>query len=366
VTIVKPTGEPGKYFPISIPGVHRDIAPELSGYWGGGNTNMTVPSGAVVAHPTYYMIPEPSNRPPIPFQLETVVLWYSTASAPNATWTTTNNRPTSWTGCSFDGIHFHECYQDTPPFSIDAPTMVPATDAPARFIQVAAIDITWNDLASICTGGSEDTALCDLYDATADEAEEGGLLLYGAGRLYRKSGLFLAYVNNLEFGKVDDATGKPLAWYWTGSGWSRDEQDAVPLVTAGNFDLCQHGLALAGCTFSSDTDAVNAFGEMSAKMIFSSTEENVIVLLSNHLIAEADTGNVRYRTARLSTPWLLSEPHPLSPYESGYGPYIIDRFIEHDGATGDIGLWHTISVWHGSAGNTPYGVYTGRGEVAWP
>ena len=98
---------------------------------------------------------------------------------------------------------------------------------------------------------------------------------------------------------------------------------------------------------------------MSAKLIRSGSDESVIVLLSNHLVGNE---NIRARTARLSTPWLVSDPSEPDPGTKGYGPYIIDKYIEHDGGVGDIGLYHVISVW----GDGPYGVYTGYEEVAWP
>ena len=101
---------------------------------------------------------------------------------------------------------------------------------------------------------------------------------------------------------------------------------------------------------------------LSAKLIRSASEESVIVLLSNH---DVPISNIRARTARLSTPWIVSEPEPTLTGTRGYGPYIIDEYIEHDGYTGDIGLYHVISVWEGND-YTPYGVYTGYEEVTWP
>jgi hypothetical protein len=221
------------------------------------------------------------------------------------------------------------------------------------------MEITADDFESVCTGGAGDTALCALHDDSVADEEKGGLLLLGSGRLYRASGLFLAYISNTEFGEVN-VDGEPLVWYWSDPGWSREEKNATPLVTAGG-DACQHGTnSLACLTLLNDTERRNVFGEVSAKLIRSSSEESVIVLLSNHVLDDDELENVWYRTARLSTPWLVSAPTMTET--SGYGPYIIDAYIEHDGLSGDIGLYHTISIW----GEGPYGVYTGYEEVAWP
>ncbi len=375
VLITRPAGESGVFLPQMVPGVHKDIAPKLTGYWGDTTVEdyiepeYTVPTGVVVANPVFSFLIETPN--PLTFTMEMVVLWYSTAIHPGGGGGTISfdsddpkKRPTSWNGCSFDGYRFHKCRSHnyspyhSPPFSIDETVVA---NEPARFIQVAAIEITAADFESVCDG-IDDSAFCYFYDSTAPEAEKGGLLLYGSGRPYRKSGLFLAYMRNKYFGHVDPMSGKAFVRYWNGSGWSPYENDAVSLThDASNPPQCDDDMTPNDC-LPSQGELLNLFGELSAKLIRSGSEESVIVLLSNHLFYSANDNNVRARTARLSTPWIVSVPSEPVPGTKGYGPYIIDEYIEHDGYTGDIGLYHTISVWRYG----PYGVYTGYEEVAWP
>ncbi len=376
VLITRPVGESGVFLPQMVPGVHKDIAPELSGYWGDVTLpgyvepKYTVPTGVVVANPVFsFLIGDPT---PITFTMEMVVLWYATAINPGDGDTALDSsdsrtRPASWNGCSFDGYRFHKCRSRNyspyypPPFSIDK--TIP--NEPARFIQVAAIEITAADFDSVCDGGVDDTEFCDLYDASVPMAEKGGLLLYGSGRPYRKSGLFLAYMSNVDFGDVD-FWGKPIVSYWNGSGWSAGESGAVSLThDASNPLPCDNAPIPNDCDIDDYTDQLNVFGELSAKLIRSASEESVIVLLSNHVMNDPDENNVRARTARLSTPWIVSGHSEPYPGTKGYGPYIIDEYIEHDGYTGDIGLYHVITVWEGND-YTPYGVYTGYEEVTWP
>ncbi len=361
VLIVESALNSGIFLPQMVPGVHYDIAPELeptsSGFWGDKTLygyiepQYTVPTGVVVAHPTF-----------LGFPFEMVMLWYSTAIHPGGSYppreidsSDPRTRPTSWTGCSFDGLNFYKCYPNVPPFSIDETSPY---NEPARFIQVAAIEITAADFESVCPGG--DSRFCNLYNASVPATARGGLLLYGSGRPYRKSGLFLAYIRNVDIFK-ETASGKPTVWYWNGSDWSTNEQDAVSLTHYPGAPLCDNYMNENECWPYVEADRIDLFGELSAKLIRSaSSEESVIVLMSNHLMNDPDDENVRARTARLSTPWIVSGPSPTGT--RGYGPYIIDEYIEHDGYTGDIGLYHVISVW----GDGPYGVYTGYEEVAWP
>jgi len=122
-------------------------------------------------------------------------------------------------------------------------------------------------------------------------------------------------------------------------------------------------LFVANGYYTQENDIENHFLDLgyTVTLVRSSIEDSVIVLLSNHL--QIPSPNVLARTAGLSMPWLLSSS--ASTNTDGYGPYIIDRYTQHDGLTGNIGLYHTVSVWHGGL-FTPYGVYTGYEEITWP
>ncbi|HUT78529.1 MAG TPA: hypothetical protein VM285_12625, partial [Polyangia bacterium] len=224
--------EEERWTPLVIPGVHKKLAPELtSGYWSdlSNEPHFTAPTGAVI---TSYLIPITLNGQPGFLILPQVVLWYATGMRPDVLDAgDPAASPRSWVGCSFDGIVFRACYTDgggnAVPFSEYAPQASPP--GPARFINVAAVDLTHLDLDRICQGSSP-SDMCQLDDPLLPANQRGGLLLYGAGRPYRLSGLYLGFIKRMDIGRLDDpppvGTGKPLVHYWTGSDWSTDEQAA--------------------------------------------------------------------------------------------------------------------------------------------
>jgi hypothetical protein len=367
IDVVPVRDEDGRWVPLSIPGVHRNPGPLMAGYWpGAGDIQYTVPAGAVRVKRVFTLsLP---NQTKIGFPVKTVMVWYGTATnaggdAVNPTWivndSLSRSRPTSWAGCSLDGQHFYPCYSDSVgeavPFSIDEDAaLVPYdTGYPARFVQVAADDLGWDDMEAICWL-DPDSPLCLLDDPDLSPFERGGLLLYGSGRPYRKSGLFLAFIERTAIGRVDPATGKPVVRYWNGTGWSGNETDAAPLT---GDPPCDDTLTPYLC-IPPDGNAV--FGELSARLFRSPFFNNRFVLLSNH---PPYANPIQSRTAGFTEPWTATTPS--STLSTGYGPYIIDRYSGFDHYAGTARVWHLTTVWNGSD-DTPYGVYSGYEEVVWP
>ena len=390
--------------PLVIPGVHKDISatlePAPNTYWSTiyQEPTFSVPTGAVSTY-VYYTVPNLYGGS-ITLPLPLIMVWYGTAVTPPDAFDDTDpqKRPTSWAAVSFDGETFYPAYEDSGdvvPFSADiAPDcQTPNTPCnqpgdPARFVYVATVDVPAWQHDEICATPAA-SLMCDstVYDSATSQ---GGLLLYGSGRPFRKSGLFLAFIKRQELGQVD-ANGRPVAhYYWndgTNSGWSDSESDATSLTHATASPPCdsyaqpnQVPKLTNGCwpqwqvwnpDWNSESHLV--FGEISARLIFSD-DPNVdpaIVLLGNN-----DWSQWVYAwKAPLSEPWagdiVAGNPHTTNT--SGYGPYIIDSFSDYSfpgsGPGGDIVLWHTTSVWNGTPQNdpnhTPYGVYTGQEVIPW-
>jgi hypothetical protein len=391
-----------RWTPIVIPGVHKDFSPRLHDpvngtvYWDPSlpTPRYTVPTGVVATRIPYAVdLPVPATY----LLLPTVILWYGTAIHPsgaddNVAFDSSDPRlrPTSWVGCSFNGIKFRACYSDADgdavPFSVDVspppPDVVgpPAGEEssspgePARFVQVAAIELTASDFESMCDGTATDTEICQL------DGSQGGLLLYGSGRPYRKSGLFLAFIERNEFGQVDSFTGKPIVHYWDGATWSGEEQLAVSLTgdppcdnwTQPDWDreVEDEAARSGGCWPALQYwDPIPVFGELSARVIRLdglSIKGPQIFLLNNNPWSEM----VQYWKVLRNAPWAgdLGDVSPTPTATKGYGPYIIDAFSDAtapgSGPNQGIVLWHTISVWDGTSA-TPYGVYSGSEVIPW-
>ncbi|MCK9460977.1 MAG: hypothetical protein M0R80_15180 [Proteobacteria bacterium] len=392
-----------RWKPITIPGVHKYYSSQLLGYWGGQDWEpaFTVPTGAATAMGWKKKVVGWGIEIYLPVPM--AVVWYGTAIHPGQQFpsvdidsTDPQRRPTSWVGCSFDGTTFYSCYTtisgEVVPFSTDssppdnAPAVgdpssplyfpypypaYPATGFPARFIQVTAVNVTASDFESICPDGFYASEMCEFYDSG------GGLLLYGSGRPYRKSGLFLAFIAAGDFGHVNPDTDKPIVNYWTGDGWSLEEEDAASLTGEPPCDTWRrpdhtpisktHGCwPIDSNLTTTDWDVKKVFGELSARLIRSDdpTVAPQVVLLNNN------EGNVFAWKAPLSAPWggdfAALDPDPTLTF--GYGPYIIDAFSDDtypgNGPDGGVVLWHTISVWNGTE-QTPYGVYTGKEVIPW-
>jgi hypothetical protein len=381
IAIVPVLDEDGRWVPLSIPGVHRNPGPLMAGYWpGAGDIQYTVPTGAVRVKRTFTV--SLLDQTKIGFPVQTVMVWYGTATHPSELEEMdSRTRPTSWTGCSLDGMLFRACYTDSDgdvvPFSIDEEAPPPpeggddqpseSAGIPARFVQVAADDLNWEDMDALCWS-DPDSPVCLLDDPELSPFERGGLLLYGSGRPYRKSGLFLAFVARTDIGRLDepppDGTGKPVAYYWNGSEWSGDEQAAVSIAHSTGTPPCDYFRFPYYCS-SLDQEWWNSvFGELSARLFRSPFYNNRFVLLSNH---PPYANPIQSRTASFTEPWDVTGPSPT--LTSGYGPYIIDRYSSFDHYTSTAGIWHLTTVWNGNPPDqpaTPYGVYSGYEEVVWP
>jgi len=318
---------PNKYIPLIIPGVNQtgnSLPPEAFG-------KFNVPTGAGIG----VLDLGPYRDPPLYKQL---YLWYATAMA--------TDKAHSYLACSDDGVEFHHCplagwYPIYPgearDFSADKFIFVsPVLIEPDWWEQV--------DITDSCT-------LCKLKGSIENYPSVGyryGFLLFGARggatnqdgsdfRGYRESPIYLAYME-LQSGKV---------WYFTGSKWSPNENDAKPIISeAGKPE---------------DYQSLYWFGEYSVKLIPESRIEDMhLVMISNHNVKWQYGGRVTYRTASLLDPDKWSDP--LLTCAVGYGPYIIDEYTEiKKGITNRLVIYHTVSSWNGNPHprfHEPYGVFT--------
>ncbi|MFO8073387.1 MAG: hypothetical protein R6V85_16095 [Polyangia bacterium] len=388
------THQEARWKPLVIDGVHRDFSPQLHGssvqYWTnpGQEPKFTVPTGAVATEIVTEV--QMGNGASQWLTFPIVMVWYGTAINP----VVLNDgypimRPASWVGCSYDGINFYACYRDQSgdvvPFSIDvSPHPAPSQfgypsqnpGEPARFTSVAAVDVTASDLDGICPGDSS-SPLCLLDDDTQPEFARGGLLLYGTGRPYRKSGIFLGFIKRTEIGAVDN--GKPVVNYWTGSGWWSSSESYAGTLTHDPTDttlppcdrfrspnhLDTDTTDTEGCwSFFQGWDPERVFGEISARLLRSDDPQvtSKVLLLNNSW----SSNWVLYWWIPLDTPdrgdLHFANLNPNQTNTSGYGPYIIDAYSDdiYDGG-GSVNIWHTVSVW----GYGPYGVYTGEEDIPW-
>jgi hypothetical protein len=348
-----------------------DLAPDLVGFHGGVEAPFNTPTGAIqMSWPVEaYRITSTGLRMPATLNLPMVVVWYATAAAPQFNdWeldsTDPKTRPTSWVACSMDGKHFYSCYKDgagnAVPFSKDLfvkQNNVIIDNEPARFLQVSPIRLTEDDFAWIC---SEDpsSAMCDFYGN-----DRNGLLLYATGRPYRYGGLFLGYIPYDDLGKLG-ANGKPIVHYWTGSGWSHDETDAVSLFHTGEppYDTCTNPQDVSTCDVQpTNVNKDHLFGEISARLI-PGDDDRKVFLLANPSGEEPGLNAWRFS---IKTPWMSDHPVPHEMETWGYGPYIIDRYSDHSwtAGSGQEGpqFYHLISTW----GAGPYGVYSGEEIIPW-
>ncbi|MCP4679389.1 MAG: hypothetical protein GY854_28650 [Deltaproteobacteria bacterium] len=359
-----------KYIPQSIPGVHTEVFdPD---YWiGSADPEYTVPTGAVttgvirsttIGGFTHY------------FSVPTIMLWYATGSSPN----TVNHgypklTPRSWIGCSTNGLDFDNCYDPIVPFSEDK------SGEPARFIQVAPVPVSFMDLRNMCNaadGYDQDNPLCEpeIYD---DDFTVGGVLLYGNGRHYRLSGLYVAYIRNDEIGEIDSLN-KPIAHYlakdqglWV---WSDNEADAARILpeTSPALDscdgllsrsICKTGLIAAAVLNPSLKDSV--FGEFSVKIVRDGIADGdppaLVMLSSGHELITDPSDNVRFRATRLDTFWDWGAAQMTGG--QGYGSYIVEKFTDYDSSADSLTLWFLTSKW----GYGPYGVYSDNVTISpWP
>jgi hypothetical protein len=397
------------YEATSIPGVHTSVWDP--GFWITLNSGevwdpiFTVPSGAVSTTRTFELLlgPPPDRRvivmPPgevagnrwirprlgrsprsrPTLSVPTVVLFYATAGAPpQVNHGFSSLTPHSWAACSFDGIEFHRCYPPDVPFSRDEP------GRPARFMGIAAVAISAGDLATVCGGASSArNPLCEtgIYDASSPV---GGLLLFGTGRHYRRSGLYVAYIRADELGVTHRPFPRgpirPKVRYLEkdGSGnltWSFRESDAtyiIPTTASAALQSCDALLKAQDCSAQilaewllQKIKLTDLFGEISIKLVsdgVAAGSSPYLVMLSNHDFVPG----VQLRTASLEKFWEWSAPTTLDAF--GYGPYIIDEFTTFSESDAALELWFTTSKWDGTYPNpTNYGIYTDHTEISpWP
>jgi hypothetical protein len=397
------SSEEAAWIPLVVPGVHREFNPTLHNppstkYWISEDIEppFSVPTGAVATRVPFEVF---IADIPVTIYMPGVLLWYGTAVHPSAFSgdvgfddADPSLRPTSWVGWSFDGLRFYSAYDGSSggpiPFSVDgspsgcfAPGQPCASDGdPARFVMVAAVDLSRSDHLELCAEYSE-SPLCldEVYDPTSWPTQGGGgLLLYGSGRPYRKSGLFIAFIEREDIGAVDSSD-RPVVHYWAGSEleWSYDEADSAPLTHASEEPPCDGynepnwdtDTEYFGCwPANGPWESTGVFGEISAQLIRSNDPDysSEIVLLSNNDWNEW----VYFWRAPLYEPWsgMIEAVDPGETLTKGYGPYIIDAYSDDEypgtGPDGDVVLWHTISVWDGTVFR-PYGVYTGEETIQW-
>jgi hypothetical protein len=318
------------FVPLVIPGIHeftKKPEPRFGTY--------STPTGAAVVSGAPFWTEGP-----------VVAVWYGTFSRPPEGETGVT---ASWVGCSPDGLHFESCYSSSG---------APVAFSRGKFIQVSPIPVTREDISKVCAN-DDSGVICGLPEW---RSSQGGMLLFGAGGRYRCSGLYMAYIPMEQFGSVHRTAGEtvPFAYYFTGSGWSEEEEDARAVIAIDESRCGNVGTGKDPIWCNLDRNGrcgrrggqENAFGEISAKLVRQGLKDDgvpFLVMLSNHM-----GWPVLYRTASLSHPERWSEPKLTE--NPGYGPYIIEKSIRVE--DGRLILYHVISTWGGPRGKTPYGVYT--------
>ncbi len=251
----------------------------------------------------------------------------------------------SWIGCSLDGITFRSC--NYPEQSAVAPL---STD---KFIQISLVPFSRDDVEGACAQ-NPGSIFCGLDSVLNDFRPDfrQGALLFGNGKYYRCSPLYLAYLE-LSTGDV---------WYFGGSGeekWSRSEESATAIIAS---DLSGYNPDDIGtCPDSPGGKTIDAqnsvFGEVSVKLI-----DDHFVMLSNHPSFSSDGSafvSIYYRTAPWDRPEKWSEPQATDGF--GYGPFILDRYTEiiDDGEGKRLRVFHVLSTWNPTLNpEEPYSVMT--------
>jgi len=332
-----------KYQPISIRGFHFntwDVLEPTSGeimdfdvfinnWWG-----FMVPTGAITIG-----IERPFLEPQ-----QMIAIWYAKGIQKPSDEYPNIHAPYSFVGCSADKIHFYNCYQNyspSIPFSHD------------KFINVSPVWVNASDFDRICDNDP-------LNDMCLLDGSKGGMLLFGNGPEYRRSSLYLAYIAYDDFGELNSED-RPMVSYYTGnsgSPWSSDEDDAMPIIEA---------IIPQWPDLPTEEDYRTHFGEISVKLIRQGIlegDEAYLVMLYN-----CPLNPVQHRIAKLSSPWDWTqayEPSDPDKHVFGYGPFIMEKFTEYDAESETLRLWHTISSWKGSY-MVDYGVFTTWTDISpWP
>jgi hypothetical protein len=190
------------FLPQTIPGVHRDHAPDVWYTEEEEYVGFSVPTGVSASSKTIML-----GDYPLP--VTQVRLWYGTQITRPPGEGDTHGK--SWVGCSIDGTTFNNCYSG-------GGSGLYAYFSDNRFIQVAPVEVTAAEVESMGAAAPPHTA-------------QGGTLLFGVGHPYRCSPLYLAYVDRQYFGTVD-ANLRPVGvWYYNAAlGWKESEEDATPII----------------------------------------------------------------------------------------------------------------------------------------
>ena len=246
----------------------------------------------------------------------------------------------SWLGCTGDLVTFRSCS-----YPRESEVTLFSED---KFIHVSPVPLSRAEIDSLCAT-DPDSILCNLLPKlAAPDLDLGeGALLFGNGKYYRCSPMYLAYLE-LSTGSV---------WYFdkkSGTGWSEAERDATAIIepSAAGYDPDNKN----SCPFYSREPAPETssalFGEASVKLV-----ENRLIMLSNHLNHAGDDVYVRvyYRTAPIDSPHDWSRPQATEAV--GYGPYILDRYTEIENNA--LIVHHMLSTWNPSLSpEEPYAVVT--------
>ncbi|MCP4601747.1 MAG: hypothetical protein GY847_14730 [Proteobacteria bacterium] len=383
------------FLPLIIPGIH-DNPSFLGQFWQlNRDPNFTTTGGSG-------LITGLVNQPG-----PTVLLWYTIANWPQRTIDRVRHpyrAPRSFVVSSKDGFRFKSLVTEkdgTPsPFSLDR------ENAPAKFLCTSPVEITADQMSLYCNGTAKSTdkqsILCKLED---EERAQGGILVFGSGRNYRLSPLYLAYVSHAHLAKGGGWHIRYLGKNSTGEWiWKHREDEAYPIIGSSyienqNYlDSCVNWTGFWRCAATirdlawtgAVDEATGLFGEVSVKLILDVPKgsEPTLVMLSNHHYSPTNIkkgdlfeninnlktylrqGEVYYRTASLSAPHEWSRvPKPIGV--TGYGPYIIDRHTRYDKELGKLHLWYVLSLWRGQPMSdfkkrTQYGIATANVSVPWP
>lgn len=379
--------------PLIIPGIH-DNPNFLGEFWHRNrDPNYTAPGGSALVH---NLVNDPGAR---------VVLWYSTAVWPQGRISEQRSRfraPRSYVAVSKNGYDFESLVKDKSgepaAFSLDKP------GAPTKFLCTAPVEVTAEQLQRMCddgTDGSADKLLCRLPEK---HRARGGLLVFGSGRNYRLSPLYLVYLSHAHLARGDGfyprfaVSSEDGSWGWTeyegeataviGEAYTHAPLFRTACMGENGFWKCAAAVRELARTEEVD-EPTGLFGEVSVKLILEGPAgmTPTLVMLSNHQGSAEDipdrdeTGDwkalkshfrntpIFVRTASLDTPHLWSAPEPTGV--SGYGPYIIDRFTDWDEEAGELSLWHVVSMWRGPPMSdfqriSQYGVATTEVRIPWP
>ncbi|MDD5309319.1 MAG: hypothetical protein PHU25_18545, partial [Deltaproteobacteria bacterium] len=214
------------FLPQIITGVHNQFGSDMWNVDGAVPvveiSQFSVPTGATTGERQFSVFwPLTVGQPPAPrlLSIQEVQLWYTTHCMDK-------DKGKSWVGCSPDGSSFGNCYQ----YKVGETTHF-ASFSQQKFIQVSPVEVTRAQLDEM-----GDDAPPHPSDST------GGYFLYGVGKPYRCSPVYLAYVDYADFGLVVNDKPKDVKYYdreATPRPWTDLERDATPII--GQTEYCKQG-----------------------------------------------------------------------------------------------------------------------------